>query len=68
MELTAEELEIIKKESKEIDFGRITINFTGSPSYIVDIIPEKHIRSQRYKRAEPTHGKAQNRQNSGRIG
>jgi len=53
MELTDEQLEIIKKSSREIDFGRITIDFTGSPSFIVDITAEKRHRFQRYKKAEP---------------
>jgi len=56
MELTDEQLEIIKKSSREIDFGRITIDFTGSPSFIVDITAEKRHRFQRYKKAEPTNG------------
>jgi hypothetical protein len=44
MELTAEQLEAIRMASREIEFGRITINFVGSPSNLVEIIPEKHIR------------------------
>jgi hypothetical protein len=31
MELTEQQLEIIRTASREIDFGRITINFVGSP-------------------------------------
>jgi len=53
VELTDEQLEIIKRSSREIDFGRITIDFTGSPSFIVDITAEKRHRFQRYKKAEP---------------
>jgi hypothetical protein len=49
MELTEQQLEIIRAASREIDFGRITINFVGSPSNVVEIIPEKHIRFQHEK-------------------
>jgi len=54
MELTDEQLEFIRKTSREIDFGRITIDFTGSPSFVVDITAEKRHRFQRHRRAEPT--------------
>ena len=53
MELTPEQLEIIREASREIEFGRITVSFTGNPSNIVDITAEKHIRFQRRKTAEP---------------
>jgi len=66
VELTQEELEIIKEASREIEFGRITINFTGPPSNVVDIVPEKHIRFQRTRRAEPAQAKAS--PNRGRYG
>ena len=56
MELTDEQLEVIKQASREIDFGRITINFTGSPQNVVDIVPEKHIRFQRLKTAAQARG------------
>jgi hypothetical protein len=52
MELTDEQLEIIKQASAEIDFGRITIDFTGSPSFVVDITAEKQQRFQRYRKAD----------------
>jgi hypothetical protein len=68
MELTDEEMATIRDASREIDFGRITINFTGSPSYTVDIVPEKHIRFQHSRRAEPAHVKPQPRRGSGRYG
>jgi hypothetical protein len=51
MELTSEQLEIIREASREIEFGRITVSFTGSPSNVVDIIAEKHLRFQRRKTA-----------------
>jgi hypothetical protein len=57
MELTKQQLEIIREASREIDFGRITINFVGSPSNLVEIIPEKHIRFRHEKfRAGPDPG------------
>jgi hypothetical protein len=57
MELTEQQLEIIREASREIDFGRITVNFVGSPSNLVEIIPEKHIRFRQEKfRAEPGPG------------
>jgi len=68
MELTNEQLEVIRDASREIEFGRITINLTGAPSYVVDIVPEKHIRFQRHKKAEPTLGRPQDRRSSGRYG
>ena len=65
MELTDEEMAIIRDASRKIDFGRITINFTGHPQYTVDIVPEQHHRFQHYKRSEPTAGKAQGRRIQG---
>ncbi|MDR1250611.1 MAG: hypothetical protein LBK62_00435 [Treponema sp.] len=57
MELTKQQLEIIRKASRGIDFGRITVSFTGPPSNVVDITAEKHIRFQHDKfRAEPGPG------------
>jgi hypothetical protein len=44
MELTKQQLEIIREASREIDFGRITINFVGSPSNLVQITSEKNYR------------------------
>jgi hypothetical protein len=58
MELTNEQLEIIRAASKEIEFGRITIDFTGPPSCVVDIASEKRLRFQRHKKADPTLGEA----------
>ena len=54
MELTVEEIELIKKYSREIEFGCITIDFTGSPSFVVDIKAEKRHRFQRHRQAGPT--------------
>jgi hypothetical protein len=56
MELTAEQLEAIQAASREIEFGRITVSFTGNPSYTVDIIAEKHLRFQRRKTAALERG------------
>jgi hypothetical protein len=67
MELTAEQLDVIKAASREIDFGRITVSFTGNPSNTVDIVAEKHIRFQRRKMAEPTTGEPTDRRGSGRL-
>jgi hypothetical protein len=67
MELTAEELEKIKAASREIEFGRITVSFTGEPSNLVDIVAEKHLRFQRHKRAEPATGEPVDRKGSGRY-
>jgi hypothetical protein len=67
MELTEQQLEIIRAASREIEFGRITVSFTGEPSYAVDIAAEKHVRFIRRKTAEPTEGKPMDRKGSGRY-
>jgi hypothetical protein len=67
MELTAEQLDVIKTASREIDFGRITVSFTGSPSNVVDIVSEKHLRFRHQKAAQPTTGSAVDRRGSGRY-
>jgi hypothetical protein len=67
MELTEQQLETIRAASREIDFGRITVSFTGDPSNIVDIVAERHIRFQRQKTAGPTKGKPIDRKGSGRY-
>jgi hypothetical protein len=57
MELTEQQLEIIREASREIDFGRITINFTGTPSNVMEIIPEKRIRFRHEKfKSDPGPG------------
>jgi hypothetical protein len=66
MELTAEQIEAIKKASREIDFGRITVSFTGNPSNVVDIVAEKHLRFH-HERATPTTGEPIDRGKSGRY-
>ncbi|MDR2150118.1 MAG: hypothetical protein LBO67_04755 [Spirochaetaceae bacterium] len=67
MELTNEQLEVIKAASREIDFGRITVSFTGEPSYLVDIVAEKHLRFCHQRTAELTRGKPLDRKRSGRY-
>jgi hypothetical protein len=67
MELTAEQLEVIRAASREIDFGRITVSFTGEPSNVVDIVAEKHIRFQRRKTAALAAGEPGDRRDAGRI-
>jgi hypothetical protein len=59
MKLTDEQLEIIKVFSREIEFGRIIVSFTGPPSNVTDIIAEKHIRFHHKKTAEPVRGNQQ---------
>ena len=66
--MTDEELETIREESRRIDFGKITVNITGEPHNIVDIVPEKIIRYVRHKRAVPVTPKAQDKRGSGRYG
>jgi hypothetical protein len=66
MELTMEQLEAIKTASREIEFGRITVSFTGNPSFVVDIVAEKHIRFH-HERAKPTTGEPKERKPSGRY-
>jgi hypothetical protein len=56
MELTAEQLEAIQAASREIEYGRITVSFTGNPSNVVDIVAEKHLRFRREKTAAPALG------------
>ena len=41
MELTDEEPEVVRKASREIDFGKIMINISVEPHNVVDIVPEK---------------------------
>jgi hypothetical protein len=65
MELTDEQLEVIRQASREIDYGRVTIDFTGAPSFVVDITAEKRHRFQRHRRAEPTNGKPLGRHSGG---
>jgi hypothetical protein len=67
MELTEKQLEVIKAASREIDFGRITVFFTGEPSNFVDIVAEKRIRFFRHNTGEPTIGKPIDRKWSGRY-
>jgi hypothetical protein len=67
MELTGEQMEIIRAASREIDFGRITVSFAGEPSNVVDIVAEKHIRFQRRKTAAPTAREPGDRRDAGRI-
>ena len=61
MELSVEPLEIIKEASRKIGagsgYGQIVIDFTGNPSYTVDIKATENYRFQRYKRPETTTGK-----------
>jgi hypothetical protein len=66
MELTAEQLAAIKEASREIEFGRITVSFTGNPSNIVDIVAEKHLRFH-HQKATPTTGEPSERRPSGRY-
>jgi hypothetical protein len=66
MELTADQLEAIKKASREIEFGRITVSFTGNPSNVVDIVAEKHLRFH-HEKAKPTTGEPSERRLSGRY-
>jgi hypothetical protein len=67
MELTEEQMEKIKAASREIDFGRITVSFTGPPSNLVDISATKHFRFQHQRTAEPTTGKPVDQRGSGRT-
>jgi hypothetical protein len=67
MELSAEQLEIIRAASREIEFGRITVKFAGSPHNVVDIAAEKTMRFHSEK-ATPTMGEAAPRKGSGRFG
>jgi hypothetical protein len=67
MELTAEQLEVIKNASREIEFGRITVSLTGAPHNLVDIVAEKHIRFHHRKEAA-TLGEPVDRRGSGRYG
>jgi len=66
MELTAAQLEAIQEASREIEFGRITVSFTGKPSNIVDIVAEKHLRFH-HEKAKPTTGEPSDRRGSGRY-
>lgn len=57
MELSVEQLEIIKEASKKITdgsgYGQIVIDFTGDPSFTVDIKATENHRFQRYKSPKP---------------
>jgi hypothetical protein len=67
MELTPAQLEAIQEASREIEFGRIIVNFVGNPHNVVDIVAEKTIRFHNEK-ARPTTGRAVPRKGSGREG
>jgi hypothetical protein len=66
MELTKEQLNTVQELSKEIEFGRVTINFAGNPHNNIVIVGEKQYRFH-HEKASPTEGKAADRQRSGRI-
>ena len=69
MELTAEENKKFRELCDEIKpggYGRIIVSFIGEPGNYVQITGEKNFRFHDEKPA-PTFGKAQNRQNSGRL-
>jgi acyl CoA:acetate/3-ketoacid CoA transferase beta subunit len=66
MELSAEQLEVIRAASREIDFGQIIIKFTGTPHNVVDIVAEKTVRFHSEK-AGPAAGEAAPRKGSGRY-
>jgi hypothetical protein len=66
MELTQEQLEVIREASREIDFGQITVKFAGKLSDVVDIAVEKRLRF-RHDKAEPTSGEPVDRHGSGRY-
>jgi hypothetical protein len=66
MELTQEQLEVIREASREIDFGQITVKFAGNPHNVVDIVAEKTVRFHKEK-AKPTTGEAVPRKGSGRY-
>jgi hypothetical protein len=67
MELTVEQLEAIKAASREIEFGKVPVSFSGTHPNAVDIIAERHIRYRCQKTAEPTTGEAVDRRGSGRY-
>ena len=64
MELTAEQDATFREYCKEIkqgEFGRVVVNFIGSPNNEVHITGEKNCRFGNQKlrtKAEPTRGKA----------
>jgi hypothetical protein len=66
MELTQEQLEVIRKASREIEFGQITVKFAGNPHNVVDISAEKTTRFH-HEKAEPTTGEPAERKGSGRY-
>jgi hypothetical protein len=66
MELTKQQLEVIRAASREIEFGRIIVNFAGNPHNLVDIVAEKTVRFHNEK-AAPTTGEAVSRKRSGRY-
>jgi hypothetical protein len=67
MELTAEQMEAIQAASRRIEFGRITVNLTGKPHYLVDIIAEEHLRFHS-ERSQATQGQPIDTRRSGRYG
>ena len=58
MKLTDEQLEIVKQACCEIEFGRVTIDFTGAPSFVVDITAEKRHRFQRHRQGQTMRGQS----------
>jgi hypothetical protein len=66
MELTKEQLEFIRERSREIDFGRISIDIVGDPSNNITISTENRIRFHNQKALE-TEGNAVDNKRSGRY-
>jgi hypothetical protein len=70
MELSAEQDAKFRGLCKEIklgEYGRVVVSFVGNPSNLVTLSAEKTFRFYNQK-AEPSHGEAQDRQKSGRMG
>jgi hypothetical protein len=70
MVLTAEQdvkFRDLCREIKPGEYGRVVVSFVGEPSNVVSITAEKTVRFHNQK-AEPSHGEAQDRRGSGRMG
>jgi len=70
MELTADQEAKFRDLCREIKpggYGKVIVNFIGSPTNLVQITGEKNFRFHD-REPEPTHGEAQDRHGSGRMG
>jgi hypothetical protein len=58
MELTKEQLEVIRKQSREIEYGRIVVDFSDNPANTVTINAERRYQFRYHgEKPEASYGK-----------